>query len=279
MEINFTLYPKIYILKEDFEDDSGGLEVSGDWEWGTPTSGPETAHSGSMLLGTNLSGSYSASSDSRLIISNIDLTGVVRPIFSLYHWYNIESFYDGGNVKISINNAPWRILNSLNPPYNEERAFWANVAIPDEPCYSGNEQGYWEEVTRNLSAYEDSVISIMFHFGSNTGTNTNPGWFIDDICIYYLGDSTLRIPSVYSMKIPGITSANEFNINYSLPEGESVTFRVFDCSGRIIKSASEVKGAGLHSTRIDMVNKPSGIYFITIKAGIFRDTKKIILIR
>jgi len=203
-------------------------------------------------------------------------------MLSFYHWYDTEGYYDGGNVKISANGgASWEILDSLNPPYNDT-ASTGNAGIPGEPCYSGHGQGFWEEVTRELSGYIDSTITLRFHFGSD-GSVQYSGWYIDDVTIYYVdytaGVSIDEIPDVYSLTTRGITTGKEFNIRYSLPERASVNLRVFDCTGREIKQAREVKEAGYYDVRIEMDAKPAGIYFITMEANGKRFTRKTVLIR
>jgi subtilisin family serine protease len=52
-------YKPQYVYFEDFENDDGGYTIDGgftSWAWGTPTSGPGSAHSGSSVWATNLSG-------------------------------------------------------------------------------------------------------------------------------------------------------------------------------------------------------------------------------
>jgi len=53
-------YGPTYVYHQDFEASDGGYQVDGysSWEWGTPTSGPGSAHSGAKAWATGLGGPY-----------------------------------------------------------------------------------------------------------------------------------------------------------------------------------------------------------------------------
>jgi hypothetical protein len=283
LQLDFGLYPYAVLYEEDFEADSGNYAPTVDWQWGTPTTGPTNAHSGINLWATMLDTNYSVNSNSQLVTVPINITGVNAPILSFYHWFDTESYYDGCNVKISVNGGPWQLLDALDPPYNEDAASTSNAGIPGEPCYSGHDQGYWEEVKRDMSDYIDSTVTLMFHFGSD-GSVQYPGWYIDDVSVYYK-DTTAGIttdddtPMMYSLKTPGITTSDQFSIIYSLPKKSKVSIGVYDCTGREINNLEYIKEAGWYQERFDMNGRPSGIYFVKIKAGEFTQTKKTVLLR
>jgi hypothetical protein len=75
---------------------------------------------------------------------------------------------------------------------------------------------------------------------------------------------------------------NPFNpsteINYSIQEPSFVTLSVFNTLGQeITQLVGEYKEAGNYSVRWQASNLPSGMYFYKITAGLFNDTKKMIL--
>jgi tetratricopeptide (TPR) repeat protein len=77
---------------------------------------------------------------------------------------------------------------------------------------------------------------------------------------------------------------NPFNpsttINYTIPKTEKVTLEVYDIVGRrIAELVNTEKPAGTHSVRFDASSLASGIYFYTIRAGEFLQTKKMLLIK
>ncbi len=79
---------------------------------------------------------------------------------------------------------------------------------------------------------------------------------------------------------------NPFNpstvINYNLPKAEFVTLKVYDIVGKEVATlVNEYQQAGVHNSQFSIINSQlsSGIYFYTINAGNFNQTKKMILIK
>ena len=77
---------------------------------------------------------------------------------------------------------------------------------------------------------------------------------------------------------------NPFNpsttMSYTIPKESFVTIKVYDLIGREIKTlVSENKPAGNYSVNFNGTNLPSGIYFYTIRAGSFMQTKKMVLLK
>jgi hypothetical protein len=77
---------------------------------------------------------------------------------------------------------------------------------------------------------------------------------------------------------------NPFNpttaITYSIPENSFVTLKVYDVLGSEV--ADLVNGeveAGVHKVNFSGVDLNSGVYFYTIKAGNFSETKKLMLMK
>jgi len=164
----------------DFEANNGGMTHSGsadNWAWGTPTSGPGGAHSGSRCWATNLSGDYNNYEDAQLVTPGIDLTGCSSATLSFWHWYSTETSYDGCQVYIGTGPAgPWTFINM--PGYDG--------AIPSGPlsgqnCYRGNSGG-WVYESVDITAYVGAIRYIRFYFASDLSV-TYPGWYIDDISV------------------------------------------------------------------------------------------------
>jgi hypothetical protein len=77
---------------------------------------------------------------------------------------------------------------------------------------------------------------------------------------------------------------NPFNastiIQYSLPEGSSVTIEIYNILGRKVKTLiSATQPAGTHSVVWDARHLSSGIYFYRIKAGEYFSTKSCIILK
>jgi len=167
---------------QDFEPSNGGYAPNPPicaWEWGSPTGGPGSAHSGTNCWAVD---GYPDMVDWRLETPLIDLTDTYA-MLSFYHWYNMEGHFDGGNVKISTDYGnTWSIIYPENG-YPENHINGTNSGIPDEPAYSGA-QTYWDSTSTrfNLIPYIGDTVIIRWHFGSDW-TTTWTGWYIDDIRI------------------------------------------------------------------------------------------------
>ena len=77
---------------------------------------------------------------------------------------------------------------------------------------------------------------------------------------------------------------NPFNpstvIKYQVPQNTFVNINVYDILGNQIKTlVREEKAAGSYELKFDASNMPSGVYFYSIQAGAFSQTKKMILMK
>jgi hypothetical protein len=67
-------------------------------------------------------------------------------------------------------------------------------------------------------------------------------------------------------------------INYSIPEEGMVILKVYDITGKEVKTlVSEDKQAGNYNFTFNATNLPNGIYFYRIQAGEFSQTRKMII--
>jgi len=209
--VNCTILEGGGQLTEDFEADDGGYTHGDgpgpgsidDWEWGEPTYGPSSAHSGINVWATNLDGDHSNSADSVLDSIEVDLNMFApQPELRFWHWYDL-TIYDCGNVKISTDGGSTWNLITPNGGY-QGTASSGNQGIPGEEAFTEISSG-WEEAVFDLSAYEGETVKIRWHFGSTSGT-THPGWYIDDVSfksgitrapgdIVYTSEGTVSIPA------------------------------------------------------------------------------------
>jgi hypothetical protein len=77
---------------------------------------------------------------------------------------------------------------------------------------------------------------------------------------------------------------NPFNpsttIRYNIPRQSFVTLKIFDLLGREVATlVNDMKRAGTHSVKWDASRLSSGVYFYTITAGTYRETKRMILMK
>jgi hypothetical protein len=186
----------------DFEADDGGFAAAGpDWEWGEPTSGPGGGHSGTKVWATKLGGNYSASSNSTLDLPALNVpSGSTFAQLSLWHWYNMETNYDGGNIKISTDGgATWTILTP-DVGYDGTASSF-NAGIPGEPCFTGTHTS-WNPVVFDLTPYKGVSVVIRLHFGSDSSVQ-RVGWYVDDVTVEGIEDTVG--PEFASVDVPTST--------------------------------------------------------------------------
>ncbi|MCK4349648.1 MAG: immune inhibitor A, partial [Candidatus Krumholzibacteria bacterium] len=211
----------------DFELDDGGFVESGNiWEWGEPTSGPGGANSGVKLWGTNLDGSYPNNADATLDMPPITLSAS-KPyaLLTFWHWYYIETNYDGGNVKVSADDGEtWEVVTPLGGYDGTAKS--GNAGIPGEPCFTGYNDDFWQMELFDLSAYAGSQVIIRFHFGSD-GSMYRDGWYVDDV----------MVRSSDTDDIPPIISGTEVPTSTFDPTGP------YNVSANIVDFLGDVSGA------------------------------------
>ncbi|HCV42518.1 MAG TPA: hypothetical protein DGH68_03470, partial [Bacteroidetes bacterium] len=98
---------------QSFENTSGNFTGTNDWQWGIPTPVP-TPHSGTKCWGTIINGNYtvgprlsSLSTETYTVFSN-------RASFSFWHWYQMQSRFDGANVKVSVNGGAFQLIQPVD---------------------------------------------------------------------------------------------------------------------------------------------------------------------
>lgn len=90
---------------------------------------------------------------------------------------------------------------------------------------------------------------------------------------------TKTVPTSYSLS----NYPNPFNpsttINFSLPEENKVTLKIYDMLGKLIETviANEAKSPGNYQVTFNSNNLPSGVYFYTLTSSNFMQTRKMIL--
>jgi hypothetical protein len=178
----FSLPVEIYLANlEDNNGDYIPAPATGGWEWGVPTSGPSSAHSGTKVWATVLGGNYANSANWTLTTPELTATGT-NPQLSFYHWYSFEgttTLYDGGNVKISTNNGgTWTVVTPVGGYTGT--AYSSTPGVGGQQIFGGSNQN-WTEVIFNLPVTAGQHFLLRWHFGSDASVNSYAGWYIDDI--------------------------------------------------------------------------------------------------
>lgn len=246
------------------------------WQIGSPTSGPDSAYTGSNCAATILDGNYCEPRTSRLISPVITVPSISsNPYLRFWHWYSFSSG-DFGEIKIKTENSNWTTISDTY--LNTSGAVWSYPYI-------------------DLTAYADSIVQFCFYFYSEKigyYGNVSSGWYIDDIIINGLTTSLefvprKNIPKIYSLQQ---NYPNPFNpathIRFSLPKASRVKIEVYNMLGqRVAELLNGRKQAGYHIVQFDGSNFSSGVYFYKIQAGdpstisgqSFQQVRKMLLVK
>lgn len=158
-------YQPDYAYFENFENGDGGYVADGlnsSWQYGTPTSGPGSAYSGTGAWATNLNGDYNDNEVSTLTSPDIDMSAFTgrHLIVSWQQWLQTEAGLDFLMINVSKDGG----LSWFTTYYdsNDSNLNWQKPALVLDPEYAV------------------SNLRIQFAFFSD-GSITFPGVYIDDI--------------------------------------------------------------------------------------------------
>lgn len=295
----FTLPIEIYML--DLESNSGYYiadPITGAWEWGVPTSGPNGAHSGTKVWATVLTGNYQNSVNWKLTSEPFTAT-TNNPQLRFWHWYQMEvsgstpgRAYDGGNVKISTNNgSTWTVIRPVGG-YNG-LGYTSNAGIANESCYTGL-QSTWTEAVFDLPVSSGQQFLLRWHFGSDAAVQ-QAGWYIDDISGYGFTNGLSGITEgsqsvnhlttmLYAPK-PNPAFNGITHISFSLAEPNKVSIQIYDASGRIVKTlVNSQLTSGIYNLTWDGKDKTGnqvaqGIYFCRLVTDNATAIRKMTLVK
>ena len=284
---NDTAYATVNIFEwvEDFESSNGGFvsdPVTGAWEWGVPTSGPGAAHSGTKLWATVLAGPYVNYADWKLTSQDDYVANENNPIIFFYHWYDIETGWDGGNVKYSTDGTTWLLLHPVGG--YDGVASTANSGIPAESCFTGH-PAIWEAEEIIIPVNSGQTFKLRFHFGTD-GSVTYPGWYIDDLAglgLTYVGiaeepgDETPLVFGFASMANP---TRDYAAISYAITKPGMVSLKVYDRTGRLVETlVNNTQNAGTQTVTWDARKMSNGVYFLRLEADNQTAVHKLILVK
>ena len=189
---NDTLQMTYYVYDAviDFEANDGGLTATGDWEWGTPTTGPGSAYSGVNVWATKLDTDYTEGFHTLEFDLEI---GTTDPVFGFAQWYDTEARFDGGNFAVSTDGGSSWIAVSPSRGYDDTCYI---DPIEGDSIFTGHDQQFWEVVTFDLSAYADMIVDARLAFVAD-GSVFYPGWYVDDFifinCQFFIADHDVAV--------------------------------------------------------------------------------------
>ena len=90
-----------------------------------------------------------------------------------------------------------------------------------------------------------------------------------------------KLPSAYLLKQNYPNPFNpSTNIDYYLPQNSNVKLNIYDITGKLISTlVNENEFAGRYSVKFDSGRLSSGIYFYTLIANNFKESKKLVIVK
>jgi choice-of-anchor B domain-containing protein len=193
-----------------------------------------------------------------LLVTSWQPTGITTAIV-----HNVERF--GNYAVIAHYRAGVRVVNISNPASPTEVAWYDTYPSSNSNQYSG----CWGVFT--------------FPSGKIIASDMQTGLYVLKTTFNIVGtqNNNENIPQMYTL---GQNYPNPFNpsttIKYSLPKNSYVTMKVYDLVGRQVGLlVDEYKSAGEYSVNYDASLLSSGVYFYTLEAEGFAETKKLTLIK
>ncbi len=153
----------------------GGLTpeiISGSSTWSTSTALPYS--------GTSSWYAPDPSASSNFALSSSTFTPGNVSVFSFYHLYETETYYDGGVVEIFngsswIDASPYIIENVYN------KAMDASTILANRRAFTGRSGGYIR-TTLNLSSFAGQSIRVRFRMTADAFV-AHTGWYVDDVVV------------------------------------------------------------------------------------------------
>ena len=182
----------------------------------------------------------------------------------------------------------WSFINVANDGADDRIDIWQLKPNIDWMAIEPNEgvvqPGGNQDLTLTLSSVElDSTLAWegeLIFSQSVGGEDTHIPVTLNIASNAVKGDET-QIPTEF-----GITSVypNPFNstttVTYGLPVTSSVSLRLYDLSGREVRTLVEGNlQAGVHQTILNASDLPSGLYFVKLEASGRTNVSKVVLVR
>jgi photosystem II stability/assembly factor-like uncharacterized protein len=187
-------------------------------------------------------------------------------------WSSAKHLGTGGVTGISsLGNDLFCIVGNTVYHSRDQGATWAESFINNPPMDSLSSRLTDLSFVANASVISGWTIGDDGSVAAFSGTTTPVG----------VENNRKSTPTEFALQQ---NYPNPFNpttiINYHLPMDDMVTLKVYDVLGREVKTlVSEHQIAGNYSVTFSACNLPSGVYFYSLQAGTYHNTKKLLLLK
>ncbi len=262
-------------------ENNGAWTVSSDnlWEIGTPTTSKLNNIVASGYV-TNPTGNTPDQTTSLLTSPCYNLSILQDPVLKFKMAFALEQDYDIVYVEYSTDQgATWDILGTASDPnwYNSDRTNASSGGVDCQNCpgsqWTGTDR-FLKEYSYNLSAFNNES-SIIFRFKFVADPNTNDeGVVVDDFIIDASAILSVNDFEEGEFLIYPNPSKDVFNIKRATTTGENMNVEVYDVTGKLIRSKSNIIDGDYE---LNMSNVSKGLYFLQVSIGNKRLVKKLIL--
>ncbi len=270
------------VWSEDFEDglagwtagfefgDGGGIHAP----WEASTSAPG-AHPGGVAYGPapaqgQCSGDGVTDFSSRDSITSPTITlpkgPLLSPRLSFDHYVATEAGYDGGNVKYSVNGAPFQVIPASAYIFNEPdvlatTAEGSTNPLQGEDGFTGTDggkvTGTWGQSQVDLAAIGATSGNLRLRFDiGRDGCGGIDGWYVDNVTISTCKQVAGSVASTTTVVPPGKVQANKaflVRVNVKTAAGAPATGTVE------IREGANVLGTGQLTGGTVQINVAGGL--------------------
>jgi hypothetical protein len=261
-DFQYELVSENIFFEDSFENSAENWLLTGTWEFN------DDSVDGNFSL-RNAYGAFYENNDiaGAQLNQTISVPANENTILTFWHKYHTEHDYDVASVQISLNGTDWQILKEFSGQKDE-----------------------WHKELLSLTEFVGETIHLQFYFASD-GTETDPGWWIDDVRIISSGSSNsgeTSVPVLVSRLFNNYP--NPFNpstkIAFQIAETTPVELSIFNIKGQkittLIKNNEQQAGHYEFTWNgDDYGGRPvsSGIYFYQLSISSKVMTKKMLLLK
>ncbi len=181
------------------------------------------------------------------------------PGVSLFAAINMNGLKDGSNtIRVSVNDGT---SNYIFKTTNNGTS-WTQETLPSQGTANGLQH---VEFISSTLGFAGGNAGSFFRYGNPSGINL----------------ANNEVPSGYKLEQNYPNPFNPTtNINFSISSASNVSLKVYDAMGREVSTlVNEFKNTGNYSYEFNASDFASGIYYYTLTAGNFTQTKKLTLLK
>lgn len=156
------------------------------------------------------------------------------------------------------------------------------AAVYDSGVFRSTNNGKdWESINTGLPKNSSFICFLIYNGFLFAGTQMESVWKRPLSEIISVQTLSTEVPANFRLEQNYPNPFNPVtNISFKLPSRAFVSLKIFDAAGKEVASLiSEELGAGSFVTQWDATGNTSGFYFYRFQAGLFDETKKLILLK